>query len=419
MKDLIDLSKDLSTVVYSDLDDLEKNRLVLELINAYFFQTSEKSISTTSVPDGNPFMKFSDFGNYFEAYHQNLLDIKVNLKQCEKVANQLHRIVKQEGKEKFYSVPFSHGTVKQKEKIGLIRFFFSTQDFGTLGKIRNLEDCVKVYNKKNEVFDPSWILANTRDVLRVLDINSQLDKREIYLKNAASFIIEHGLSDMNFKRVFGSDLTVIRKKIINAKMGYGYKKANMFIRDMLAWGVWTGYENEENIGVASDVHTMKLGLKFGIIAPSMTLLSSFLDIATYQYVEVDKKNQIAWRKVWELWRIRHPETCGSCPASMDYYLYNFGKNKCKRIWKIYECTNCHSVLLSKGGRKNCPECGGALYLVRKGLLPCQVGKSCKFDNICTDSTRNLDPPKAISIRGQTGWDSSRSYFERGGGGLRA
>ncbi len=52
------------------------------------------------------------------------------------------------------------------------------------------------------------------------------------------------------------------KFLVNTpNMGYGLKKANMFIRDMVELKVWSALENFDKIDVASDINTMKLALR--------------------------------------------------------------------------------------------------------------------------------------------------------------
>ena len=75
----------------------------------------------------------------------------------------------------------------------------------------------------------------------------------------------------------------IQKALINLPhSGYGNKKADMFIRDMIVLGIWKNVKNFESINVASDVNTIKVALRTGILKTEIPLVSSFLDIFCYQ-----------------------------------------------------------------------------------------------------------------------------------------
>ncbi len=45
---------------------------------------------------------------------------------------------------------------------------------------------------------------------------------------------------------------------------------------------------------------------------------------------------------------------------------------------------------------------------------------CIFEEVCMPRTKEftaLNPPKSISIKGQTGWTNSYAYKDKGGGGM--
>lgn len=58
--------------------------------------------------------------------------------------------------------------------------------------------------------------------------------------------------------------------------GYGNKKADMVIRDMIVLGIWKKVREFEKIDVASDVNTIKIALKSGILHCAIPLVSSLL-----------------------------------------------------------------------------------------------------------------------------------------------
>jgi len=123
---------------------------------------------------------------------------------------------------------------------------------------------------------------------------------------------------------------------------------------------------------------MRVALRAGLIKGHVPLLSSFLDVYCYQYALVDKVTQQAWRAVWEEWGSVSPSTRPPTPASMDYLIY-------QGIGKMYR---------------------------RKSAL-CKIGRGCPFDAVCPADTRKLQPPKSISIVGQTSWTSAET--DEGGG----
>lgn len=93
----------------------------------------------------------------------------------------------------------------------------------------------------------------------------------------------------------------MRNDLIACNAGYGNKKADMFVRDMVVLGIWQNVTGFERINVASDVNTIKVALRTGIIRTAIPLVSSFLDIFCYQYEYIDEMNAAAWRRVWEIW----------------------------------------------------------------------------------------------------------------------
>ena len=76
----------------------------------------------------------------------------------------------------------------------------------------------------------------------------------------------------------------------------------MFIRDMVELGVWPDLSGFDRVDVASDINTMKLALRTGILKTDIPLISSFLDIFCYQYGYIDEMSAQAWRVVWEEWK---------------------------------------------------------------------------------------------------------------------
>ncbi|GAI50108.1 unnamed protein product, partial [marine sediment metagenome] len=159
---------------------------------------------------------------------------------------------------------------------------------------------------------------------------SQTNKRLDFARNGANFLLENKLSAVDIADYFKHDAVLIRDGLVNApNMGYGFKKANMFIRDMVAFDVWQNLKNFDQIDVASDINTMKLALRTRILQTDIPLLSSFLDIFCYQYAHIDEKSAKAWRAVWSEWKTVNQKTAPISPCRMDFLLYRMGREYCE------------------------------------------------------------------------------------------
>jgi hypothetical protein len=155
-------------------------------------------------------------------------------------------------------------------------------------------------------------------------------------------------------------------------------------------------------------------------------------------------NALAWRKVWEQWKKQFPKTCIESPSLLDYFVYRIiGKEFCKESLCIFECEEeKHKFKWHSARNKTCQICKKYKAFVINKVLPCAdkdgylviekskfvsgekpiLGdlKECPFSIICdskSSSFSKLNPPKSISILGQTGWESARAIKGEGGGGL--
>lgn len=75
----------------------------------------------------------------------------------------------------------------------------------------------------------------------------------------------------------------------------------------------------EKIDVASDVNTIKIALKSGILNCAIPLVSSFIDIFSYQYGLIDTMSAKAWRRVWEIWSKKYPDEHIDSPCLIISY----------------------------------------------------------------------------------------------------
>ena len=104
----------------------------------------------------------------------------------------------------------------------------------------------------------------------------------------------------------------------------------MFLRDMVVLGIWQNVDGFDKIDVASDINTIKVALRTGIIKTEIPLVSSFLDIFCHQYSYIDEMNALAWRRVWEIWHMTYPNETIASPCLIDYFVYRVvGKQFCK------------------------------------------------------------------------------------------
>jgi len=95
---------------------------------------------------------------------------------------------------------------------------------------------------------------------------SQTDKRLDFARNAARFLLDKNISAFEIASYYNDDAVQIREALVNTpNIGYGLKKANMFIRDMFEWNIWLGLKNFDKMDVASDINTIKLALRTGIL----------------------------------------------------------------------------------------------------------------------------------------------------------
>ena len=246
---------------------------------------------------------------------------------------------------------------------------------------------------------------------------------------------------------FNNDVYDLRNSLIQCNSaGYGNKKADMFIRDMVVLGIWKNVSGFDKIDVASDINTIKVALRTGIIRTAIPLVTSFLDIFCHQYAYMDEMNAHAWRKVWEIWKNKYPMDVIESPCLIDYFVYGVvGKQFCKEILVSFECEqHGHKFYWHSANNKTCQICfnegqGRIPAKAVKKMMPCLLNEGCiaikrtkyvmslpeaekieqcPFKNICGE-TKKLMPPKSISILGQTGWTSAYTEKDAGGGGLMA
>lgn len=408
---------------------IESSREIINEINSFLYTTypgiGEVNFFNTE------YAYFSDFHKYWEKHHKEILNIQIDRKNCEQVADILHDVfLKTNGK--VFSDLYETGGLKDDE-VCRVRFLTANQDFRGS---RNFAELSKIYKNDPDVFTVDYIVDNPEDFLKKIRITdlSQTDKRIKYAKTIGQFLIERQQpSPYNLLAYYHNDVYALRQDMINCVgAGYGNKKTDMFIRDMIILGVWKKVVGFDKIDVASDVNTIKVALRTGIMTCEIPLISSFLDIFCYQYGYVDEMNAKAWRTVWEIWNQKYAEKIES-PSLLDFFIYRIvGREFCKVNLFTYQCENGHTFYWNTRSKSVCPHCkkkatvigGGYMCdaqdgsIVTERLLP--QYQNCPFKVICDkNNKKRLQPPKSISILGKTGWTSAYTETNCGGGGLMA
>lgn len=429
----VPISKDWMDIT----DEISFAQRLLEKLNEYFFQTYD-NIGITNLK-GSEYQYFSEFHKYWESHHAEIINAQVDRKQAKVVASALHEASVHYGKDIFNVTLDTRGL--SVNAIAQVRFFTANQDFR-----KPPEDQFGKYLEDDTQFDARNIQDSPSDFLDFLGMSgqSQNDKRLDFARNASQFLIEREINAFQIADYFEYDAKKIRDGFLqNVGMGYGYKKTDMFIRDMVEFGVWKNLTNLDVIDVASDRNTMKLALRTQILQTDIPLLSSFLDIFGYQYVYIDKMSAAAWRAVWEEWKNINPETAPLAPCKMDFLLYRIGREYCDDKLVEFICENGHRFYNFGALLRRCRKCRTSLTPIKR-FIPCQVHSEqlprdeagqlrlkeanllrtfngvCIFESACQPKTelfKKLSPPKAISIMGRTGWTESYANKNEGGGGM--
>lgn len=423
---------------------IEEARNVVQTINEFLY-TNYDGIGKTFAVD-KYYEYVSDFHKYWEKHHEEILDCKIDASNCEKIADALHEInVLTDGKA-FTMVNSEYKKSRLKpDEICRIRLLTANQDFKDS---LDFSELVKVYRRDPSIFDEKFIYENPIDFLKNINVNrlGQIDKRVKYAKNFSSFIMEHANNPYELIKSYDSNLFKLRNDMINCESaGYGDKKTDMVLRDMVISNIWSDVEGFDKINVASDRNTIKVALRTGIISTAIPLVSSFLDIFCHQYSYIDEMNVASWRTVWGIWNNKYPEDKIKSPCQIDFFVYNVvGKQFCKPNLFIFQGEPCgHTFAWHSGQNKTCQICFKEKRIknrakVIKKLMPCDDERgnvaiqntefykslpnnkkisACPFKNICKN--KNLLPPKSISIFGSTGWTSAYTRKNDGGGGLMA
>lgn len=442
MKELEKFAGKISALYERPLDIVGAREIVDE-INEFLY-TSNSNLGLVSEL-GQQFPYFSAFHKFWHKHHKEILDLQISNEACEKVADALYDVYNRTNGRAFEEIYDTNGL--NFEEICKVRLLTANQDFRGS---RSFKDLSKIYLDDPTLFDEHSIVLNPDDFVKSLGITnlSQSDKRVQYAKRISQFLIEHKSTPYDIIHVFNNDVTLLREAMINYEgAGYGNKKTDMFIRDMIVLGVWKNITGFDSIDVASDVNTIKVALRTGILTSAIPLVSSFLDIFCYQYGYVDEMNALAWRRVWEIWQRKYPNETIISPCLLDCFIYNVvGKQFCKYNLHYFVCEKEHGFYWHSSRNRTCQVCHKTLgernpAKLLCSSLPCDAEegyiaidntefarsniafpnyRQCPFKDICeVYGNKFLMPPKSISIMGQTGWSTAYAKEKSGGGGLMA
>jgi len=422
---------------------IDEARNVVRAINEFLYATDDSLDEVEAL--GSKFQFFSEFHKYWEANHEKIIDLKIDDQACSYVADALHDVFIRTKGIAFSEVWDACG-LKPKE-VCRIRMLTANQDFRGS---RSFHGLAKIYRDDASLFDVRKINDDPEDFISAIGalLLSQSDKRIQYAKNITNFLIENDSEPYEIIDRFDRDVFALREALTHYQgAGYGNKKTDMFIRDMVVLEIWDNITGFEKIDVASDVNTIKVALRTGIMKSAIPLVSSFMDIFCYQYGYVDEINAKAWRRVWEIWRAKYPDESIDSPCLLDFFVYNvIGKQFCKDILCEYKCDAYdHTFKWHSPKNKTCQVCHrngerNKAHLILK-KMPCtdpdgeiaikgtdfytkEIAEpnlsECPFKIACSENGfRMLEPPKSISIMGQTGWTTAYAKKEQGGGGIMA
>jgi len=336
---------------------IENVRKSLLKINQFFFN-SNPEIGQLKIDDLELETSFfSEFHKIWFDKAEEIIDPQIDIDKCKIAAEVLHNVKKQ-----YNDLPFTHKISFKglsTEDIATVRFLTANQDFRGS---RETEYFFELYKDNPSSFDLQKIYRNPANFLSDIKITnlSQNDKREKYVKTTAKFLLSRNISAYDIADYYKNDVLEIKKNIVDTVgMGYGNKKTDMLIRDFYEWNIWKKLKGISDINVASDINTIKIALRTGILKTKLTpLISSFLDIFCYQYSIIDEWSSQAWRKVWEEWKNNYPETAPYGPAYMDYFLYNIiGKDFCNENLFEFKGEECnHKFYWHSGRNKFCLVC---------------------------------------------------------------
>jgi len=385
--------------------------------------------------------RISRFHKIWAELAPRILQLRIDDEQCLKIAQVFEGLHAANGGR--FRAPQERTAGLSKEQIANVRFITAAQDW----KLKQKGNPYEIAREHPDWFEPRRIADDPEaSIGRVLDAMGlrpdQASKRVDYARNGAQFLLEHyGGSAYNLGAKHNFDAREIREALVEPEdpnylehIGFSYKKADMFIRDMHDFEVWP-LRRIEALDVPPDINTMRAALRTGVLRGSNPLLTSYLDVYSYQYGLVTDLTSQGWRRVWERWGEIQGHHRVEGPAFFDFLLYEILARECAGLVpaKQMQCGHCRSLSLVKSRVRTCPKCGSTdtwtirergspdqfRDLLRRGCDFCVQSEkaSCVFDGIITFERSTLNPPKSISRIGGTGWDDGFASDGEGGGGI--
>ncbi len=383
----------------------------------------------------------SRYHKVWAQFAPSILQLQIDDDNCLKVAQVFEKL--HSGGAGRFRAPHGRTAGLSKEQIANVRFVTAAQDW----KLKQTGNPYEVARQHPDWFDPRRIASDpetsVNQILGALGVRpDQTTKRVDYARNGAQFLLQHYEgSAYNLGPKHDFDAAEIREALVEPEdpaylghIGFSYKKADMFIRDMYDFDVWR-LRRIEALDVPPDINTMRAAIRTGILHGSRPFFTSYLDIYSYQYELVAETTSRAWRRVWERWGELRNNHRVEGPAFFDFLLYEVLARECAALTaaKVLKCRQCSSSSLVKARIRTCPHCGSTdtwtardrgtsdqfRDLIRRGCGFCEQreGGSCVFDGIITFDRWSLAPPKSISRIGGTGWEDGYAADDEGGGGI--
>jgi len=418
-----------------DSDELIQMRKALTIINRYFFQKPDNPSTTYVLEDDRE--HFSPFHVFWEKNHDTLLGLEIDHQKVKEVAFSISNLIKQNGT-KILKTDLNPKDLSS-EEIARVRFLTATQESGlTVGDRQWVS-----YRRDPEAFDLHNVIKDPSRMTEALGLQkeSQADKRRNYAKNSAETILEFGSTVKDFPEHFDNDASKLVEFFIQKQaLGFGRKITYMLTRDLIELGVWN-LNNLEQIGIAPDIHVMKVSLRTGLLKSAMPILSSFLDIFCYQYELLSNLTIKAWNEVWKELRDNYSDYPALFPGELDFFIFSLGRKLCKENVVWFRCSSCgHTYPRPNARSKKCTKCNKTVAVEIGRVMQCREEQSslqgfdnkfhpngihigiCPFLEVCKPYSEDFipfDPPKSISILQRTGWTTAYTDPKRGGGGLRS
>ena len=251
------LNKVLTNLNIKNIENItiDEARNIIKNLNEFLYTNYDGIGKTFELDEERDYI--SDYHKFWEKNCEKILEPSIDKSKCEEVAEVFHEIYLN-NKRAFYLLYSKEGL--KDDEVCKIRFYTASQDFNGS---RVFSEYAKIYKDDPSIFDKEYINSEPDSFIRDLKFSnlSQTDKRIQFAKKSAEMLLQFGCEPFDLLKKFDGDLIEIKNQLImNQGMGFGNKKADMFIRDMIVLNVWKDYKNFEQLDVASDRNTMKVAL---------------------------------------------------------------------------------------------------------------------------------------------------------------